>query len=61
MVMTTSSGRQLYPSFVWPVNDYALSIEHEDSLMSGREGLQKAIAFLKNVLIYEDRGTMFWA
>jgi sugar phosphate isomerase/epimerase len=41
--------------------DYALSIEHEDSLMSGREGLQKAIAFLKNVLIYEDRGTMFWA
>lgn len=41
--------------------DHALSIEHEDSLMSGREGLTKAIEFLKSVLIYEDRGTMFWA
>jgi sugar phosphate isomerase/epimerase len=41
--------------------DYAISIEHEDSLMSGKEGLLKAIEFLKNVLIYEDRGSMFWA
>jgi sugar phosphate isomerase/epimerase len=41
--------------------DYVLSIEHEDSLMSGREGLIKAIEFLKSVLIYEQRGTMFWA
>jgi sugar phosphate isomerase/epimerase len=41
--------------------DHALSIEHEDSLMSGREGLVKAINFLKNVLIYESRGEMFWA
>ncbi len=41
--------------------DHALSIEHEDSLMSGREGLSKAIEFLKNVLIYEARGEMFWA
>jgi sugar phosphate isomerase/epimerase len=41
--------------------DYAISIEHEDSLMSGKEGLIKAIEFLKNVIIYEDRGEMFWA
>ena len=41
--------------------DYAVSIEHEDSLMSGREGLLKAIACLKNVLIYEERGSMYWA
>lgn len=41
--------------------DYAISIEHEDGLMSGREGLEKAIGFLKNVLIYEDRGAMYWA
>ena len=41
--------------------DYAISIEHEDSLMSGREGLLKAIQCLKNVLIYEDRGNMYWA
>ncbi len=41
--------------------DYAISIEHEDGLMSGKEGLEKAISFLKNVLIYEDRGAMYWA
>ncbi len=41
--------------------DYAISIEHEDSLMSGKEGLLKAISCLKNVLIFEDRGSMFWA
>ena len=41
--------------------DYAISIEHEDSLMSGNEGLTKAIKFLKDVLIYEAPGEMFWA
>lgn len=41
--------------------DYAISIEHEDSLMSGREGLLKAIGCLKNSLIFEDRGNLFWA
>jgi len=29
--------------------------------MSGREGLLKAIQCLKNVLIYEDCGNMYWA
>lgn len=41
--------------------DYVLSIEHEDSLMSGNEGLQKAIQCLKNVLLFEERGSMYWA
>ena len=41
--------------------DYAISIEHEDSLMSSNEGLNKAIACLKDVLIFEDKGEMFWA
>ncbi len=41
--------------------DYAISIEHEDSLMSGKEGLLKAIQCLKNVLIYEERESMYWA
>ena len=41
--------------------DYAVSIEHEDSLMSGREGLTKAIRFLQDVLIFEDKGEMYWA
>ena len=38
-----------------------MSIEHEDSLMSSSEGLTKAIAALKDVLIFEDKGEMFWA
>ncbi len=41
--------------------DGAISIEHEDGLMSPKEGLEKAIAFLKEVLIYENAGEMWWA
>lgn len=41
--------------------DGAISIEHEDGLMSPREGLEKAVAFLKEVLIYENAGEMWWA
>ncbi|NLB89761.1 MAG: sugar phosphate isomerase/epimerase, partial [Clostridiales bacterium] len=41
--------------------DDVISIEHEDSLMSGNEGLQKAISFLKEVLVTEEVGTLFWA
>lgn len=40
--------------------DGAISIEHEDGLMSPNEGLEKAIAFLKEVLIYETPGDMWW-
>lgn len=41
--------------------DYAISIEHEDSLMSPNEGLTKAIDMLQGVLIKEDKGGMWWA
>lgn len=41
--------------------DHVLSIEHEDSLMSGAEGLQKAVAFLQSVLIREPPGPAYWA
>ena len=41
--------------------DGAISIEHEDALMSPNEGLEKAIAFLKDVLIFEEAGEMWWA
>jgi sugar phosphate isomerase/epimerase len=36
--------------------DYVLSIEHEDSLMSPREGLAKAVSFLKEIILTEKRG-----
>lgn len=41
--------------------DYVLSIEHEDSLMSSREGLDKAVTFLKEIMLTEERGKMSWA
>ncbi|MBQ7974375.1 MAG: sugar phosphate isomerase/epimerase [Clostridia bacterium] len=41
--------------------DGAISIEHEDALMSSKEGLEKAIKFLKDVIIYETAGEMWWA
>ena len=37
-----------------------ISIEHEDPLMSPKEGLEKAVAFLKAVIIFEDPDAMWW-
>ena len=41
--------------------DYVLSIEHEDSLMSPSEGVKKAISCLREVIITEQPGAMWWA
>lgn len=41
--------------------DHALSIEHEDSLMTPREGLEKAIAFLQRITLTEPKGDVTWA
>ena len=41
--------------------DGAISIEHEDGLMSVDEGLEKAVAFLKPLLMYEPAAQMWWA
>ena len=38
-----------------------LYIEHEDGLMSPKEGLEKAIALLKQAIIFENAGEMWWA
>jgi sugar phosphate isomerase/epimerase len=40
--------------------DYAISIEHEDSLMSINEGLEKAIEFLKPMLLKEQPAKAWW-
>lgn len=37
-----------------------ISIEHEDPLMSPKEGLEKAVAFLKDVIIFEEPHEMWW-
>ena len=41
--------------------DHVISIEHEDWLMSGDEGLKKAIGVLKNVVISAPAGKAYWA
>jgi len=41
--------------------DHVLSIEHEDGLMTSMEGLRKALAVLKQSVISEQAGKMFWA
>ena len=42
--------------------DRVMSIEHEDSVMSIDEGLRKAVAFLKDIIIEEEKPTtMSWA
>ena len=38
-----------------------LSIEHEDSFLSGREGFLKAVAFLKEVILSEPKSAVWWA
>ncbi len=41
--------------------NYVLSIEHEDALMSGEEGMKKTVKFLKEVVIKEKPTGIYWA
>jgi sugar phosphate isomerase/epimerase len=41
--------------------DYVISIEHEDALMSIDEGLAKGVALLREAVVFEEAGKMFWA
>lgn len=41
--------------------DGVLSMEHEDSLMTPREGLEKGIRFLHDILLREPKGEVAWA
>ncbi|MDD4889311.1 MAG: sugar phosphate isomerase/epimerase [Phycisphaerae bacterium] len=41
--------------------DGVLSIEHEDALMSPKEGFEKAVSFLKGVMLREGLPKMWWA
>ncbi len=40
--------------------DHAISIEHEDSIMSQREGLERAVSMLKRCIMGEQPGSMWW-
>ena len=58
------NGQQFWRSLVSELRlagyDGALSIEHEDSLMSVNEGFTKAVKFLKDVVIEETAGQAWW-
>ena len=41
--------------------DGAISIEHEDSLINRYEGLEKAVALMKECMIIESETAMWWA
>jgi sugar phosphate isomerase/epimerase len=41
--------------------DGSISIEHEDGLMSQHEGFEKAVGFLKNIVIQDKAGSAYWA
>jgi sugar phosphate isomerase/epimerase len=41
--------------------DGVISIEHEDSLMSLDDGIEKAAAFLRQILIREKLREIWWA
>jgi len=41
--------------------DGALSMEHEDSLMTVKEGLEKGMSFLRSILLTEPKGKVTWA
>ncbi|HXX14166.1 MAG TPA: sugar phosphate isomerase/epimerase [Candidatus Eremiobacteraceae bacterium] len=57
-------GRDWWSEFVSTLRmygyDYVLSIEHEDSLMSGEEGLAKSSAFLNEIVMREQPGAAWW-
>lgn len=38
-----------------------ISIEHEDSLINRFEGLEKAVRFIKDCMIFEEETAMWWA
>jgi sugar phosphate isomerase/epimerase len=41
--------------------DGVLSMEHEDSLMTPREGLEKGVRFLQSLVLEEAKGDVTWA
>ncbi len=40
--------------------DGVISIEHEDSLTSVQEGFEKAVAYLRSVIIKQQAGQAWW-
>ena len=57
-------GDEFWKPFISMLRTYGydgvLSIEHEDSLMSVQEGFEKAVEYLKGVIVKEKAGAAWW-
>ena len=58
-------SRQFWCNFISALRmtgyDGVLSMEHEDSLMTAREGLEKGVRFLQGIVLSESKGKVTWA
>lgn len=60
--MDSSIWKEMFSTLNMIGYSHAISIEHEDSLMSVEEGLSKAIAFMQEIMIKEKKpSTISWA
>lgn len=53
--------KQIISALIIAGYDGTISIEHEDGLMSPKEGLEKAVKLVKNGIITEPNTNMWWA
>jgi sugar phosphate isomerase/epimerase len=57
-------GEEFWRAFIWELQqigyDHVISIEHEDHQMSLSEGLSKAVGFLRDHIIVEKPGKLWF-
>lgn len=53
--------KQIFSALIIAGYDGAISIEHEDGLMSPKEGLEKAVQLVKRSIITQSNTNMWWA
>ena len=53
--------KQIFSALKIAGYDDTVSIEHEDALMSPKEGLEKAVKLVKESIITESNENLFWA
>lgn len=53
--------KQIFSALIVAGYNGTVSIEHEDGLMSPKEGLERAVALVKDSIITQGNDNMFWA
>ena len=57
----TTAWKKIFAALKVAGYDGSISIEHEDGLMSPKEGLEKAVRFISECVLKSDNENMFWA